>query len=351
MIHIDGSYGEGGGQVVRTSLALAVLTGQPVRITCIRAGRSQPGLAPQHLTAVRAAASICGALVRGDAIGSQELQFHPGSAPQPGSFCWDVAETAGKGSAGSVGLVFQTVFLPLALAAGSSEIVLRGGTHVAWSPHVSYLEQVYLPALACCDLKAVLNLKAWGFYPVGGGELVVHIDPQGTETRPLSLTERAPLRRIWGTAAVSNLPSHIPQRMANRAMNVLAEKGLKAHVEAKHVRAKGPGVGIFLFTEDENGMRAGFTAYGRKGLPAEHVAEAACEELLVYYRSGAPVDSHLADQLVLPLAFASGMSRFTTSQVTEHLRTNMWVVERFGQATFEMTDTTITVEPNRAHTV
>ena len=180
---------------------------------------------------------------------------------------------------------------------------------------------------------------------------MAQIDSQVTEARPLLLTKRAALRRIWGTAAVSNLPSHIPQRMANRAMNVLAEEGLKAHVEAKHVRARGPGAGIFLFTEDENGTRAGFTAYGRKGLPAEHVAEAACEELLAYYRSGAPIDSHLADQLVLPLAFASGVSRFTTSQVTEHLRTNIWVVERFGQGAFEMTDTTITVEPNRARTV
>jgi RNA 3'-terminal phosphate cyclase (ATP) len=345
MIIIDGSYGEGGGQVLRTSLTLAMMTGQTVQIEHIRAGRPKPGLAAQHLTAVRAAAAICDATVNGDEIGSQRLRFQPSTLPRAGEYSFDVAQIRGAGSAGSVSLVFQTVFLPLALARGMSQLVLYGGTHVAWSPPFHYLTEVYLPTLAQLGLNATLELKQWGFYPVGGGEIVAQIDGNAPGVRPASFTERGLLRRVWGMGVVSNLPSHIPQRMANRARNLLAEAGLKADVEARRVRAKGPGAGLVVFMEYENGVRAGFTAYGRKGVPAEHVAEAACQDLLRFHRSNAAVDMRLADQLTLPLAVAAGVSRFTTCRVTEHLRTNIWVVEQFAQARFERTGTTITVIP------
>jgi RNA 3'-terminal phosphate cyclase (ATP) len=345
MIVIDGSYGEGGGQVLRTSLTLAMLTEQTVQIERIRAGRPKPGLAAQHLTAVRAAATICGATVSGDEMGSQRLHFQPGGSPRAGDYTFDVVQVRRAGSAGAVSLVLQTVFLPLALASGRSRMTLRGGTHVPWSPPFPYLAEVYLPTLAGLGLDATLELKQWGFYPAGGGELAVQIEGRASGVRPLSLTERGALRRVWGTAAVSNLPSHIPQRMANRARNFLAEAGFKADLEARRVRANGPGAGIFVFLEHDNGVRAGFTAYGRKGLPAERVAEAACGDLLRYRHSSAPVDMHLADQLILPLAVADGVSQFTTCRVTEHLRTNMWVVERFAQARFEVTGNTITIVP------
>ncbi len=334
MMVIDGSYGEGGGQVLRTSLALAAITGQTVRIEHIRAGRKKPGLRPQHLTAVRAAAAVCAAHLEGDELGSRMLTFVPNSPARPGQYVFDVADAAQGGSAGSVGLVLQTVLLPLALVDGESHLTLRGGTHASWAPSVSYLEHVFLPMLARMGVRVQVELTRWGFYPAGGGEIQVQIVGQGESLRPIQLTEREELGQIWGTAAVMNLPAHIPQRMADRARNVLAEAGLEAQIKPRRLRGTGPGAGIFLFAEYATApsgetITAGFTAYGRRGLPAERVAEAACRELLSHHHSGAPADPHLADQLVLPMALANGESRVSTSQVSQHLLTNIWVVQQF----------------------
>lgn len=332
MLTIDGSYGEGGGQVLRTALALAALTKQSVRIEHIRAGRKKPGLQPQHLTAVRAAAAVCGASLEGDKPSSQTLSFVPGGPVRPGEYAFDVTEAAQGGSAGSVGLVLQTVLLPLALAEGDSRLTLKGGTHVPWAPSVSYLEHVFLPTLARMGIYTQMDLVRWGFYPAGGGEIRVHVKREGP-LHPILLTERGEPQRLWGTAAVMNLPAHIPQRMAVRARNVLAEAGLQAQVKPLRLHGAGPGAGTFLFAEyaSSNGepVAAGFTAYGRKGLPAEQVAELACEDLLAHHRSGAPADPHLADQLVLPAALAEGESRVATSQMSQHLLTNVWVVRQF----------------------
>jgi len=328
MLVIDGSYGEGGGQVLRTALSLAILTGRPVRFEHIRAGRRKPGLRPQHLTGVRAAAAVCDARLEGAELGSQTLTFVPGGPPRPGEYIFDVTEAARGGSAGSVSLVLQTVLLPLALAGGKSHLTLRGGTHVPWAPPVPYLEHVFLPHLAQMGVHVRVELVRWGFYPAGGGEIQVRITGQEGPLRPIALTRRGELRRVWGTAAVMNLPAHIPQRLAARAFNVLAEAGLQAQVEPRRLRGAGPGAGIFLFAEYAHAT-AGFTAYGRKGLPAERVAEAACEDLLAHHRSDTPADPHLADQLVLPMALAAGESRVITSQVSQHLLTNAWVVRQF----------------------
>ncbi len=333
MITIDGSYGEGGGQVLRTSLTLATLTGQAVRIERIRAGRKKPGLRPQHLTAVRAAASVCRAHLEGAELDSQTLVFAPQDAPRPGEYVFDVTEAAQGGSAGSVGLVLQTVLLPLALAEGESYLILRGGTHVPWAPSASYLEHVFLPLLARMGVHVQVELEQWGFYPAGGGEIRVRIEGRAGSLRPIALTQRGALQRVWGIAVVTNLPAHVPQRMANRAGNVLAEADLQPHVEPRRLRGAGPGAGIFLFAEYAtprgDAITAGFTAYGRKGLPAERVAEMACEDLLTHHRSGAPADPHLADQLVLPMALAEGESRVRASQISPQLLTNVWAVRQF----------------------
>jgi RNA 3'-terminal phosphate cyclase (ATP) len=343
IVAIDGSYGEGGGQVLRTALTLAALTGQAVRIERIRAGRKNPGLQPQHLTAVRAAAAVCVARLEGAELGSQALTFTPTATPRPGEYTFDVAEAAQGGSAGSVGLVLQTVLLPLVLADGESRLTLRGGTHVPWAPPVSYLEHVFLPALARMGVRAQVELVRWGFYPAGGGEIRVQIAGSAGPLRAIVLAERGDLRRVWGIAAVTNLPAHIPQRMADRAQRVLeSEFGSRGgavvgpestpspsvHIEPRRLSGSGPGAGIFLFAEYEHAS-AGFTAYGRAGLPSERVAEAACTELLAHHRAGAPADLHLADQLVLPAALAKGKSQVVTSQVTQHLLTNVWVVQQF----------------------
>lgn len=341
MITIDGSYGEGGGQVLRTSLALAAITGQSLRLDNIRAGRPKPGLQAQHLTSVRAAAEVCGAQLEGDRLNSQSLVFRPQHPPQAGEYVFDVTEARGSGSAGATTLVLQTVLLPLALAAsgtgGESHLTLRGGTHAPFSPPFPYIRHVFLPTLWKMGLRAEVELNRYGWYPAGGGEMTVKIRANG-KLAPIMLAERGELRKVWGVAAVSNLPSHIAQRMANRTVNVLKDAGIMPRIEAAHVEATGPGAGIFLLAEYEHST-AGFTAYGRKGLPSEQVAGMACDDLLAHHRGNAAADWHLADQLVLPavLAAASGPSRWTTGRVTQHLLTNVWAVGQFLNVPIQIT--------------
>lgn len=344
---IDGSYGEGGGQVLRTTLSLSALLGRAVRLVNIRAGRPRPGLQAQHLTGVRAVARICNAEVDGAKLGSQELTFIPRTAPQAGTYTFDVAEARQGGSAGAASLVFQTVLLPLALADGQSHLTIRGGTHVEWSPPFDYLKRVYLPTLARMGVQAKVHLEKWGWYPVGGGEMTAVIEGignKGTEggkgnlrgLQGLTLTERGHLLQVRGLSATSNLPRHIAQRQQRQVLQILRERGFNPRIEVMDdVPSKGQGTVVFLWAEFEN-VVAGFTAYGRLGKRAEEVAKEACRQFLAYYDSNAALDPHLADQLILPLALAAGESAFTTSQITEHLLTNVWVIERFLGARFKV---------------
>ena len=335
MIEIDGSYGEGGGQVLRTALTLSVLTGLPTHIYRIRAGRRKPGLAAQHLTGVLALAQVCDADVRGAAIGSADLTFQPRSRARPGTYVFDVAHAAQRGSAGSVTLLLQTLLLPLAGVAGASHLTLKGGTHVPWSPPVDYLAHVYLPTAARMGLQASCRLDAWGFYPAGGGQISVDIQGTGQTLTPLTLAERGNLKRIWGIAVACNLPADIAQRIANRARNVLGDAGLRADITPKRERGVGPGAGLFLVAEYEQ-AQAGFSALGAKGKPSEQVADEACRDLLAHHACGAPVDAHLADQLLLPMALAAGRSGFRTARITQHLLTNAHIIRQFIPAQIEI---------------
>ena len=343
---IDGSYGEGGGQILRTALTLAAITGRAIRIEKIRAGRKNPGLAAQHLTGVRAIAAVCRAHVAGDELGSQSLTFTPGGPPQPGHYRFDVAEARQGGSAGATTLVLQTILLPLTLANGDSTVVIRGGTHVAWSPPFDYVLDVWLPTLSRMGVEAGLELVRWGWYPVGQGEIRAAIKGRGTGLRlsPLTLARRGELRRVWGRAVAANLPAHIPQRMADRARSLLAAAGVEAQIEPLRVRAACAGAGIFL-TAEYQGVRAGFSALGARGKPSEQVAEEAVAALLAHRESGAALDQHLADQLVVPLALADGESSFSVERVTRHLTTNAWVVEQFGLAHISIQAHQVTIQP------
>lgn len=347
MLSIDGSYGEGGGQVLRTSLSLAVITGQPIQIENIRAKRKNPGLAAQHLTAVRAAAAICQAQVQGDALESMALEFTPSSTALAGQYRFDVTEARQGGSAGTVSLVLQTVLLPLALATGDSHVILRGGTHIAHSPAFTYINHVYLPMLTQLGLNAQANLNAWGWYPRGGGEVELRV-VGGTRLDGLTLLERGALQQVRGLAAVTQLPSHIPQRMAMRAENLLHEAQLNATVQPLRERGIGPGAGVFLTAEYEHSC-AGFSAIGRLGMPSEQVAQMACEELIEFHKTGAPVDVHLADQLLLPLALAIQPSQYRVAEISLHLRTNAWVIETFGLAkiTIDEAEMVVSVVPHQ----
>jgi RNA 3'-terminal phosphate cyclase (ATP) len=345
MIQIDGAYGEGGGQVLRTALSLAIITNQPIRIARIRAGRKQPGLAAQHLTAVRAAAAICQAQVRGDELGSMTLEFIPGGSAQAGRYTFDVTEAQKGGSAGAVTLVLQTILLPLALTSGNSEVTLRGGTHVSFSPSLTYIQQVYLPMLNRMGVQAEVRLGAWGWYPQGGGEVELRVRG-GSKLSSINLLERGDLRQVRGLAVATQLPSHIPQRMASRAENLLHRANLRATVQPLRERGRAPGAGIFLTAEYEHSL-TGFGALGRVGLPAEKVAEIACGQLLGFHQTGAPVDEHMADQLLLPAALAAQESQYRVAEISTHLTTNAWAISHFGLArvTVDEADNGVTIAP------
>jgi len=343
-IEIDGSYGEGGGQVLRTALTLSALTGKSTHIHKIRAGRKNPGLAPQHLTGVLAAAAICKAEVRGTEIGSTEVLFTPRPrATEEGFFEFDVTKVSRGGSAGSVTLVLQTILFPLALSGRPVELTLKGGTHVAWSPPYDYLADVFLPTLSKMGLDAGCSLGSWGFYPVGGGEVSVKIggarpageDPRNRSFKAVRLTERGDLIEVTGRAVVANLPKDIADRMARRTAEILGEKGIEADVTPIRVGGKSTGAGVFLTARYAHGL-AGFSALGKRGLPAERVALDACRDFLAFHKTGAAIDRHLADQIVLPMALAEGRSEMAIECVTSHLLTSAHVIRQFIPATIEI---------------
>ena len=324
MLSVDGSYGEGGGQILRTALALAALTGVPVRIERIRARRSKPGLRPQHLTAVQALARVCQAEVTGVHLGSQALTFRP-RTPQGGHYLFDVA--AQTRSAGAVTLVAQALLPPLLKAGAPATVILKGGTHVPWSPPAHYLSHVFLPALAAMGVEVDMTLERWGWYPRGGGEMRLTI----RGARPLSgVLWRTPAASsaFRALSAAAKLPEHVARRQADRLAARLEET---MPVEIIPASGLDPGSLVFLW-----GPQAGFAALGVRGKPAEQVADEAVEAYLAFRASGAALDRHLADQILIYLALAEGPSSLTTEAVTSHLLTNVWVIEQFLGPIFEV---------------
>jgi RNA 3'-terminal phosphate cyclase (ATP) len=332
---IDGAHGEGGGQILRTTLSLATLLGRRVRIEGIRRNRRNPGLAAQHLTAVRAAATLCNADVHGDELGSTRLEFIPACRPRAGAWRFDVGAAREGGSAGAATLVLQTVLLPLTAAVADSEVTVIGGTHMNWSPPYDYAAEVWLPLLRRIGIQAELEMKASGWYPVGKGEIRARISGRGGTVgaglRPFDAVRRGRLLGVRGRALAANLPAHIPERMAAQVQRRLIELGVPLQLDAEVVSAACPGAGLCLLGEYEN-ARAGFSALGRRGKPAEQVADEAVDLFLHHYHTNAALDLHLGDQALLPLALAPGPSRFSTETVTRHLQTNAWVIEQFGLA-------------------
>lgn len=327
MIELDASFGEGGGQILRTALALSIITGQPVRLTRIRARRAKPGLKPQHLTAVRAAAEISRARVEGAEKDSQELTFAPQS-PLPGNYRFDI------GTAGSTTLLLQTILVPLSLAGGTSEITVTGGTHVPWSPCYHFLEWQWAPVLKAAGYRIELFLDRAGFYPKGGGIVRARVEP-AQAIEPLQLVNPGKFRRVRGVSAVARLDLSIAERQRHQAQMRLARLGVPVKIECAAVDAISPGTFIVLKAEREHASTT-HSALGAIGKRAERVADEAADDLLQCVASGVAVDAHLADQLILPLALARGRSEFTSASITPHLMTNAEVVRRFLRVEIEV---------------
>ncbi len=322
-VELDGSEGEGGGQILRSSLALSLLTGKPFHLRNVRARRPKPGLQPQHLMSVRSAAEIGKATVRGATLQSSDLVFEPGPVTA-GKYTFDIR------TAGATSLVLHTLYLPLALAGGEpSELTLIGGTHVQTSPSFHFLDITWRRYLERLGLKITLRMLHPGFYPRGGGHVIANIQPT-KKLRGFRWRERGPVA-IGGFSAVAGLPEHIAQRQARRAIFRLSQAGYEATLREESWDG-GPGsfLGIVVQPENKEGVPALFAGNGARGKPAERVADEAVEEALGYLHAApAAVDAHSGDQLVLPLALAEGPSEYTVAQVTQHLHTNVGVIRRF----------------------
>jgi RNA 3'-terminal phosphate cyclase (ATP) len=317
MLKIDGAFGEGGGQVLRTALGLSLVTGKGFRIENIRAGRKKPGLMRQHLTAVQAAAEISGAEVDGAEMRSMQLTFVPGRV-KPGSYRFAV------GTAGSATLVFQTVLPGLLTGGGASELIFEGGTHNPMAPPYDFLAEAFLPLLK--EMGAVLEtrLTAYGFYPAGGGRFEVKVT--GVDAlKPLRLVERGEIRETRCVCLASKLPQRITRAEAEI---VSREMGLPPeHCKAVHVNSCGPGNVVMLKVTGQQVTEV-ITTFGERGRPLRQVAREAVDKTRVYLGKNVVAGQYLADQLLAPMAIAGG-GRFLTMEPSLHTKTNIEVIKRF----------------------
>jgi RNA 3'-terminal phosphate cyclase (ATP) len=316
-LHIDGSLGEGGGQILRSSLALSLATGRPFAIDGIRAGRKRPGLAHQHRCAVLAAAAVGTAEVEGAEIGSTSLRFAP-RAVAGGDFIFEI------GTAGSTTLVLETILFALLGAPRPSTVRITGGTHNPTAPPFDFLDRALRPLLARMGAEFSLALVRPGFHPGGGGVIEMSVAP--SRLAPLEVLERGRIRELRGTIWLSALPAHIADREIARLDDRLGIPPQAIDVPAISDPV-GPGNAVVVDVVSE-GLTEVFTAFGRRGLPAEEVVDAVAREAKNYRKAEAPVSAHLADQLLLPLALAGG-GRFRTVDPTSHTRTQAALIEQF----------------------
>ncbi len=329
MITIDGSLGEGGGQILRSALALSLITQQPFTMHNIRAKRPKPGLMRQHLACVHAAAAVCGvdvATIAGAALGSSTLTFTPAPV-RGGEYSFNV------GSAGSCMLVLQTVLWPLLLADQASSLNLQGGTHNPLAPSASYVQHTLPQVLAQTGGRVTIDLERHGFYPAGGGVLRVAVEPAPAgKLKPLRFTKRGALVAAHAIC----LHAGVPTNVADRELEELA-KQLGWGKEQLHNRAlrqnEGPGNALMAVLQYEN-ITDAFTAFGERSVSAEQVARDVVEQVREYQTSTAPVGEYLADQLMLPLALA-GAGEYVATTISEHSRTNAAVIEAFLPVHFE----------------
>lgn len=326
MIEVDGSHGEGGGQMVRTAVAVSAATGKEVRVTSIRPKRQPPGLAAQHVAAVRCVGDLCGADISGLETGSRELTFRPG-ALRAGSFKIDV------GTAGSIPLVLQGGILAAAFGPGETTLGVTGGTDVRKAPSMDYIANVLAPLLARLGVDVSVETQKRGYYPRGGGEAVARIRPAGKPS-PFRVEGPGRVMRIAGRAHVVGLGADIMKRMAASAASELASFPAAVRIDEEAPPGLGPGTGITVWCQTEHSV-LGASALGERGLRAENVGAIAGRELAAELKAGASLDIHAADQLVPYLALGRGGS-FTVRNVSTHLETGMWLLTLMTGANFSV---------------
>jgi RNA 3'-terminal phosphate cyclase (ATP) len=344
MIELDGSHGEGGGQILRTALALSMCTGQPLRIANIRAKRAKPGLMRQHLACVKAAAQVSGAAVTGAELGSQSLVFTPG-AVKAGDYEFAV------GSAGSCTLVLQTVLPPLMLADEPSTLRLSGGTHNPMAPPYHFLARSFAPFVRRCGAGLDLKLQRLSFYPAGGGVIEALVSPASEGLQPFDLTQRGALREAYAESLAPALPRSVAMRELHAVGQALGWSGEQLRAPGVHPD-QGPGNALMATLNYEHVTEV-VTSFGEKGVSAEQVAAQLVREVKAYEKSEGAAGPHLADQLALPLALAVAASgrpaRYSLTEMTEHTRTNFGVIGRFLPVSFDVrpADRHLIVELNR----
>ncbi len=329
MIVIDGAYGEGGGQILRTCLSLSVVFEKPFKIFNIRKNRSKPGLQPQHLACVKACAEISGAEVSGAELNSTEIIFIPKKKPTKRTYTFDIK------TAGSTSLLFQTLLYPFSLSEGG-ELILKGGTYVPFSPSFHYLKYVFIPVVKFLGLKAEIYLEKAGFYPKGGGEIRAKIFSWKEFTLP-DMDKKFYPEEIFIISLVSeDLPSHILERQANSAKKKLLIAQLEPKEEIlEKVKSRSSGTMLFIYSIDRDRIkRVGFSELGKRGYSAEKVGENAVIQFLKFLKTEAQFEEHLADQILIPLSLVMIKNnkksfKYTTSKITSHLLTQAWLIPQF----------------------
>lgn len=325
MIDIDGSEGEGGGQMLRTALGMSALTGRSFQFQNIRARRDRPGLAAQHLTGVKGVAELCGAAVEGASVGSTSLTFEPRGV-EAGDYRFDV------GTAGSITLVLQACMLACARSRARTEFDIIGGTNVRMSPPSDYLEHVLFPMLRTLGYEIDVKVPARGFYPQGGGEMVVGM-AMGERILPLGLEQRGRFKGIGGVCFTQKLPDHVAERMASTARKTLVGQApVKLAMDRRHGHSVG--AGLVLYAEYENTVLGG-DALGEKGISSEKLGETAAASLLEEMEGGGTLDRHAADQILPYLSLAAGPSAFLVGELTMHFRTQVEIIRKFVDVRIE----------------
>jgi len=325
--HVDGSMMEGGGQLLRMATAYSAILGEPVKVTNIRAKRSNPGLRPQHLTTLKALAEMCGARTRGLKLGSQEIELRPRSI-RGGTYHIDI------GTAGSISLLLQCLTPVAAYADTPVTMNIRGGTAVRWSPPIPFLKHIVWRAYKKMGMNIIVEVRRHGFYPKGGGDLKVRITPVEA-LKPLVAVEREDVHEVRGISLCGRLPLHVAERQAKSASHVLRNAGFKPQISAEKLNFEpfSPGSMICIWLDSDQSF-VGADSLGERGKPAEKVGREAAESLIRQLRTGACTDLHTADHLILPVSLAEGESVFSTSELTLHTLTAIELAKTFTGCSF-----------------